>query len=414
MFVLMRRQLIDSGKAQKFTNKEISIIKSVLEKEQSEIEIISNSTNAAIEVLKDTISNDIFIAQLITFQSHSLNLLTSLKMKILQITTVMEQAKLGMPSILLISHSELREQIRNIKRKHNILSPVFDENEVHFYYSIPIVKMVWTGTLNVFIRIPLVNHGKTYEISPVNKAEAGYLAREDYILTSRDGKTFRFLTDAELQKCLQVHSSFITDLRVVESDLHSLECDHLGCSGKNANGIFEIRELTSESFAYNTAEAFEASLVCDSGHHPVKFPPRGFFSLPTDCALTSNLFSIDRYPREIMNEGTNGVEKFHVQELLSTNQTIDPDALVKKIEITKFKQEIDDGISHLESYIAKNKEIQKRQNETINEMSLQLENMMLMHYGSFGGLGLGMIICLTVLLCCFCYLCRQLERKVNT
>ena len=413
MFVLIRKGMIANAKENSLQTKEISIVKSVLEREQDEIEIISNTTNKAIEIISDTINNEIFLAQLIIFQSHALNLLTSLKMKYIQITSVLEQAKLGLPSVLLISHAELREQIRDIKRKHNILSPVFDENEVHFYYSIPIVKMVWTGTLDVYIRIPLVNHGKTYQISPVNKAESGLLAREDYILTSRDGKTFRFLTDAELQKCLQVHSSFITDLRIVESDLHTLKCDHLGCAGKNTNGILEIRELTSESFAYSTSEPFEASLVCDSGHHPVSLPARGFFSLPVDCALTSNLFSIDRYPQEFNQDMKNGVQEFKVQELTDPKDMIDPHAIVKKIEMSKLKRTINQHISDLAKALNESTRIQRTFNQSLDEMTFQLSNMMMMHYCTYGGFGAGFLIIIIVLSCCFCYLCKQLSRKVN-
>lgn len=112
-----------------------------------------------------------------------MTILTKLHQKIGTITKIMEQAKIGLPSIKLISFREFKKVIHTIEQQQKILSPVFDESEVHLYYAIPIVKMIWTGSLNIYIRIQLVNHENKYDISPINRAANLDLSKFDYILT---------------------------------------------------------------------------------------------------------------------------------------------------------------------------------------------------------------------------------------
>ena len=411
MFSLIRTALRDHAKLSANNQKEIALLQSALEREQVEIEVVTNTTNKIIDKVQSTISNEIYLSALLTFRSHTMPVLSGLRVRLSKITSVMEQAKLGMPSINLVDHAEFRRQIRKIKQKHRILSPVFDENEVHLYYSIPIVKMIWTGTLDIYVRIPLVNHGKTYEISPINKASTSQsLAREDYILTARDGKSFPFLTDAELQKCLKVHSSFISDLRVVESDLHTLNCTNLGCSGRNSNGIIEIRELTTESFAYSTSDPFEASLVCDSGHHPVKLPARGFLTLPTDCALTCNLFSIDRYPQNFDTKSNiNGIGTFSVEKI----PEVEKPEPISSVDISEMKSGVEHSLSQLDQLREESIRIQGHFNATLADLSNTIAYAYYYQYGAAGGVGITFLILIFVLSCCFWQVCKKLGKKMN-
>ena len=178
-------------------------------------------------------------------------------------------------------------------------------------------------TVQFYIRIPLVDFAKHYEISPINKALSNKLSNYDYILTSSDAKYFRFLSDAELKNCIKTKGQFISDLRIVQSSLRMLDCNQLGCTGKNDNGPFEITQLTTNTFAYSSSIEQNATLLCKKSRERAFLPREGFITIPADCSLMSNLFDIDFFPQDESFQKLSSHMKFAVSELkidLSTSE----------------------------------------------------------------------------------------------
>ena len=211
---------------------------------------------------------------------------------------------------------QFRDHIRSIKHKERILSPIFSPSEAQLYFTLPLVRMAWEEkVIKFYIRVPLVDFAKRYEISPINKAASNKLSTYDYILTSRDGKYFRFLSDSELKNCIKTKGQFISDLRIVQSSLRMLECNHLGCTGKNDNGPFEITQLTATTFAYSSKDSQNATLLCNKTRKQVYLPREGFITIPADCSLMSNLFEIDFFPQDVSFQELAAGMEFAVSEL---------------------------------------------------------------------------------------------------
>ena len=296
--------------------KEIKILSTTLEDEQKEIEKSGKDILSLVTHFKDSYNEQTALTTIIDFNAKCNLINFQIRMNTEKIRKSIEMGTERRASIDLVNMKSLRSHILDIKHKEKILSPIFSPAEAQLYFTLPLVTMTWSqNVIKFFLRVPLVDFSKRYEISPINKASSTKLSSYDYILTSSDGKYFRFLSDVELKNCIKTKGQFISDLRMVQSSLRMLNCNQLGCTGKNDNGPFEITQLTATTFAYSANTDQNATLLCNRNRSRVYLPREGFITIPADCSLMSNLFEIDNFPQDKSFLRLSQHLKFAVSEL---------------------------------------------------------------------------------------------------
>ena len=381
--------------------KEIKLIGSTLDDEQKEIDksgkALEHITNhflkfAGSENSLDTVIDFNAKCNVLTYQMGD---------KLQDIKHAIEMGTEGRASIDLIPMDEFRKHIREIKHNEKILSPIFNPAEAQLYYTLPLVRMLWeNNVIRFYIRVPLVDFSKRYEISPINKATSNKLSNYDYILTSSDGKYFRFLSDAELKNCIKTKGQFISDLRVVQSSLRMLDCNQLGCTGKNDNGPFEITQLTTTTFAYSSNIDQNATLLCKKHRKRVYLPREGFITIPATCSLMSNLFDIDFFPQDVAFEKITGKTAFTVSELHADFNTSEGKW---HLGLQKLKLDVHSNMAKLDVVEGNYENHMKELSQDLTALHADAKFLQSQVYGGLGVAGFLVIAFMIggVCLCCF-------------
>ena len=380
---------------------EIKLLSSTSEKEQNEIVKSGKAIESVTNRFMKFSSSENSVDSVVDFHAKCDVLNFQMRNKAKDIKHAIEMGTEGRPSVDLIHMDEFRAHIKTIKHDQKILSPIFAPDEAQLYFTLPLVRMRWeNNVVRFFVRIPLVDFSKRYEISPINKATSNKLSNYDYILTSTDGKYFRFLSDAELKSCIKTKGQFISDLRVVQSSLRMLNCNLLGCTGKNDNGPFEITQLTATSFAYSSNIDQNATLLCNKRRERVFLPKEGFITIPHDCSLMSNLFDIDFFPTDASFAKLTNKMKFAVSKL-------DIDESTKEgqwhLGLDKLSADVNSNMLKLDD--AKN-EWRRNMGEISQDLTALNADTKFLQNQVYGGIGVAgfFMICLIVAgisLCCF-------------
>ena len=388
--------------------KEITLLGSSLEKEQKEIDISGKAIESVTNDFRKFATAENSVHSVVDFHAKCDALNFQLRSKARRIKHAIELGTERRASIDLIPMTEFRAQIKTIKHKQAILSPIFSPKEAQLYFTLPLVRMVWKDeTVQFYIRIPLVDFAKRYEISPINKASSNKLSNYDYILTSSDGKYFRFLSDAELKNCIKTKGQFISDLRIVQSSLRMLDCNQLGCTGKNDNGPFEITQLTTNTFAYSSSIEQNATLLCKKSRERAFLPREGFITIPADCSLMSNLFDIDFFPQDESFQKLSSHMKFAVSELkidLSTSEG------KWHLGLDKLKMDVHSNAAQMD-------EVKLDMQTHMGEMSADLDALHsdneYLQSQVYGGIGIAGFLTICFIIAGIC-LCRFLKRRFAT
>jgi hypothetical protein len=386
--------------------KQVATIEAITKDEQTEISQVTRAVKSLANRYDKEQDAGNALALIMAFRSKANKVILNINKKVTDLYQIVEAAKNGKPSIKLISRQALRNQIERMQSRNEFLAPVFGPKETGYYFAMPIVKMVWSNKkLHVYIRIPLVDFSRKYEISPIDALQKEN--RFDYILSSKNRKLFRLIKAEELEKCIKIGNSFISNLRVVESQLHELTCNLLGCRGTNSNGPIAITEITTTTFSYTTDQEFHATLLCHTSHRAVKMPSSGFITIPTICTLTSNLFTIDQYPTQSTFSTKKAEYDFSVTEFKDT-------VMIKEeklnLNLTDLSKNITKSWKKMDQLQLDQSILSSQVNKKITEITNERKTLQAAMYGGFGGSALILIIMLIAVIICFCKICKRIPK----
>ena len=235
-------------------------------------------------VYENTKEQDILI-----FRSHATLSLTKIEYFVLKCESIIQEGKNGQISMDLVSIDELKSITEDINKKEQMLAPIFMGKQVERYFGLTLAKVIISnGVITGFIRIPLVNFNDRYTVRPVknniNDKEINFL------VTRKDQKSFRIISNTQVERSLQSGKMLISDLRKVEQHMANISCSKQGCDIPVSNIL--IQEINMESFSFVATQKINIHIICGEAEDHATLPLQGFMHVPKECSVDSKEFSI--------------------------------------------------------------------------------------------------------------------------
>jgi hypothetical protein len=283
---------------------------------------------------------------LVTNQVHQLA--QSVRQDIRQIERVLDKSDSKMLARSAISVTALSEIIDRIFLESRNSTPVFQQGDCHYYYSLPLAHS-WVSEnekfLMTLLQVPIAHVGQTNSLTvldPLNKIFGDL----PMAVVNTASNYFRYLSLSDVDNCHHLTSHLLCmkrEIRIVPAH---------GCSMELANckvwATHVVHDLTNTEIMLILSEEMTATMACDNKTDvSIELPLRSIMRLSINCRISTNSFIIQKVSyRHLADETVDSFKDNPIQilkddELLRRKLNVHSD--IPASEIPKLKTLIENN-----------------------------------------------------------------------